>query len=422
MSANEEFFRERRTQAVFKHGILSRYPVVFASKTGWRDRDVVFLDGYAGRGEYGDGSPGSPALLAASAEKVAGFRQVRGIFVEKRHADYLNLQAVMASYNRPEDQVLEGDLRDHLAAILDNVTAAALFAFLDPFGTALDRSQLVNELLCRQSPAPVEVLLHISVSSVARLGGLLRKRRLDGIALSEADLKSIDHVNRFLGGDWWQAHFEPMRDSEDQERATDAALRVAAEYMGGVCRETGCQAVRMPIRAKPGQLPKYILVLFTRHLDGMWFFADAVGKAGRDWHGACLDEIAANERAKADLVRARQEAIGQFDLFKGLGMDIAPTPQPDFDPEKYERENRAAWTSAIASNITNLLTEEGPFILASKVEDVYGTVLGAAGARHARAAIKDLHDAGVVSNTGGGRDFHREWIRPTDQPATGTGS
>ncbi|MGQ0773734.1 MAG: hypothetical protein ACT4NY_04840 [Pseudonocardiales bacterium] len=57
MSDNAEFFRERRAQAVFKHGILSRYPTVFASKTGVTGRRVVLLDGYAGRGQYEDGSP-----------------------------------------------------------------------------------------------------------------------------------------------------------------------------------------------------------------------------------------------------------------------------------------------------------------------------------------------------------------------------
>lgn len=92
MSANEDFFRERRAQAVFKHGILSRYPVIFASKTGWEGRPVAFLDGYAGRGEYDDGSPGSPLLLAKTAAKVQSFRRVSGIYVEKERTDFLNLQ------------------------------------------------------------------------------------------------------------------------------------------------------------------------------------------------------------------------------------------------------------------------------------------------------------------------------------------
>ncbi|GAA3436093.1 hypothetical protein GCM10018954_057020 [Kutzneria kofuensis] len=76
MNASRTFFRERRAQAVFKHGILSRYPVVFAAKTGWRGRPVAYLDGYAGRGEYEDGSPGSPLLLSEKAEGVAAFRDV----------------------------------------------------------------------------------------------------------------------------------------------------------------------------------------------------------------------------------------------------------------------------------------------------------------------------------------------------------
>lgn len=169
---------------MFKHGILSRYPVIFASKTGWGGRPVAFLDGYAGRGEYADGSPGSPTLLAATASKVGSFRGVTGIYVEKDRADFLNLQQVIAKYNRPNDQILCGDLRDHLPKILDDTRGAALFAFLDPFGTALDQEQISGPLLSRHSTAPVEVLLHMSVGTVARLGGLLRRRREQGVELS----------------------------------------------------------------------------------------------------------------------------------------------------------------------------------------------------------------------------------------------
>jgi hypothetical protein len=52
MSWNANFFDAPRPQAVFKHAILSVYPVVFGSKLGSR-WPVAFLDGYAGRGEYG---------------------------------------------------------------------------------------------------------------------------------------------------------------------------------------------------------------------------------------------------------------------------------------------------------------------------------------------------------------------------------
>jgi three-Cys-motif partner protein len=402
VSSNEEFFRERRAQAVFKHGILTRYPVVFASKTGWKGRPVVFLDGYAGRGEYEDGTPGSPALLAETATRVDSFRDVTGIYVEKNRADFVNLKQVLARYDRPHDQILCGDLSAHLTKILAAVKGAALFAFLDPFGTALDRDQLVQQLLGRPGTAPVEVLLHISISTVARLGGLLRRRRIKGVELSTKDQRTIDHANRFLGGEWWQRHFEPVHDASDQERATEAALRVANEYQAAVCKVTGFMAVSMPIRPKPTLLPKYVLVLFTRHVDGLWYFADAVGKAGREWQGAWRTDVAKKERAKTDA-----KNVDQLSLFDD---DALPPPTP-FDPDRYEQDNREAWQRIIADNIQRLLDTRDYFVLATKVDDVYGSVLGAASERHVRAAIKMLHRAGIVTNKGIGQDFYKEMIR-----------
>jgi three-Cys-motif partner protein len=407
VSANEEFFRERRAQAVLKHGILSRYPVVFASKTGWGGRSVMFLDGYAGRGEYEDGTKGSPALLAETAAKVASFRQVTGIYIEKSVKDFANLQHVMARYDRPNDQVLCGDLRDHLPEVLNASQGAALFAFLDPFGTALDRDQIAADLLCRQDTAPVEVLLHISVSTVARLGGLLRRRRLDGVELSPTDQKTIAHADRFLGGEWWRAHFEPVHDAADEERATEAAMKVARDYEAGIRADTGTMAVSMPIRPKPTDLPKYVLVLFTRHIDGLWYFADAVGKAGREWQGAWRAAVARKERAK---LRAKHaDDLGLFDVEEVLPV----LDMPDFEKfgKQYELDHRLEWEQGVEANIHRVFTQRGPFVLAKRVDDVYGTLLGAASERHAREAVKALHRKGIIANTGVGPTFYRELLR-----------
>lgn len=267
MSDNRDFFRERRAQAVFKHGILSRYPGIFAFKTGVANRRVVFLDGYAGRGEYKDGSPGSPLLLAQSAQRAGN---VTGIYVEKDPEDFANLRQVLAARGRDTDLPIFGDLRERLPDVLELARDAALFAFLDPFGTALDRAQLVDDLLGRPGRAPVEVLLHISVSTVARLGGLLRRRYEQGLdVLTPADAKAIGHVDRFLGGSWWQEHFLPIQNAGDSEQATVVALRVAELFLQDICVAAQCQAVSMPMRRRPDQLPKYVLVLFTRHGDGV---------------------------------------------------------------------------------------------------------------------------------------------------------
>jgi hypothetical protein len=308
----------------------------------------------------------------------------------------------MAKYSRPNDQILCGDLRDHLPKILNDTPGAALFAFLDPFGTALDREQIAGPLLGRRGTAPVEVLLHMSIGTVARLGGLLRRRRQQGVELSAADGKSIDHVDRFLGGTWWRQHFEPVG-AADQPLATSAALQVASDYQVSICSETGCKSVSMPIRRQPNQLPKYVLVLFTFHGDGLWYFADSVGQAGRDWQGAWRMEVSNKQLART---QAKYSEPGLFNLEEVL------RPEP-FDPMEYERQNRDQWQQIIQGNIMRLLESDGPFVLTGRVDQVYGTLLGAASERHVRAAVKALHKDRLVENTGVGKNFFREQIRPS---------
>lgn len=400
LPANEDFFRERRAQAVLKHGILSRYPNVFASKAGRGYDRVVFLDGYAGPGKYDDGTPGSPLLFARAADKVSGFRNVVGIYVEEDSDEFQMLKGVLGG--RTGDHLFQGDLSSHLSEIATISRGSPLFAFLDPFGTALDHNLLQSRLLKRPDRAPVEVLLHISVSTVARLGGLFRRRKTDGIALTAADEKSLAHLTRFVGGDWWQEFFAPVRDSEDVGRATEAALGVAREYQRIVCEQSGFLSVSLPIRQRPGLLPRYVLVLFTRHVDGLWYFADSLGQAGRDWQGAWRSEA---DAAQVKKMKAKNVQDGLFPIEDFF-------PETAFDPVRYEADNKVEWVNAISSNLLRILSVDGPFVLARRVADVYGESLGAANEPHVRRAIKQLHAAGLIRNTGVGRYFYRETITP----------
>ncbi|MBM0203306.1 hypothetical protein JNW90_09410, partial [Micromonospora sp. STR1s_5] len=58
----------------------------------------------------------------------------------------------------------------HLPEVLALAKGASLFAFLDPFGPALDFDLIRTRLLGRPNWPPTELLLHFSVSTVARMG------------------------------------------------------------------------------------------------------------------------------------------------------------------------------------------------------------------------------------------------------------
>ena len=87
--AGDEYWGRRRLPSTLKHALLQCYLPKFAGKTGSRAGSLVYLDGYAGRGRYQDGSPASAELIL----KIAEFQGLRGIayrlfFYEPDQASY----------------------------------------------------------------------------------------------------------------------------------------------------------------------------------------------------------------------------------------------------------------------------------------------------------------------------------------------
>jgi three-Cys-motif partner protein len=115
--SSDRFFVVKKAAAVLKHGILSRYMVVFATKVGSTSRGgrVVILDGYAGEGRYKDGSTGSPVLIAESIRKTPAARNVEVVFVEQDKKCFETLTTVLADEASDIDfKVLRGSVEDHL--------------------------------------------------------------------------------------------------------------------------------------------------------------------------------------------------------------------------------------------------------------------------------------------------------------------
>lgn len=391
MSANEEFFHSKKAAAVLKHGILKRYPVVFASKTG-RLNPVVFLDGYAGPGEYRDGEPGSPLLLSRCAELVRGYRDVRGFFVEQDPEKFANLSQVLASRGGGlRYELRQGSLSQHLPELLSLAEGASLFAFLDPFGPALDFDLIKTRLLRRHHWPPTEVLLHFSVSSVARMGSAVRAAQHRRGSLSAADRKNAERLDRFLGGGWWWRHFAEIADKDDERRATDIALRVWQEYERKLTANSRYRAVHMPVRPRPDLAPKYVLALFTTHGEGAWHFADALGKAGIEWQQAWQEEV------------WRRTGPDEPTLFGDT---------PVFHADRYLASHAPGWVALIMRNLGRLLDEIGPFRPADRVPEVYGSTLGQASATHVGAAIRQMKARGLVVNSGTGNFWNVRLRRP----------
>lgn len=405
MTKNEDFFRSQDTHAVLKHGILRRYPDVFASAAGSNSSRVVFLDGYAGPGRYEDDTPGSPVLFLESAARVSSSRAVECILVERDPKYFAKLQSVANEHCSAGVvyKTYEGDLSTHLETILNHSSDAALFAFLDPFGTALSYEEMAKRLLDRPEHPPTEVLLHFSVNAIRRIGGLLHKNGGDVSAMTDTEQKTIQRADHFLGGNWWH----PIATSADDVpgSATKAAEEVVRDYCERIRARTGYRSGRFPVRARPDLLPEYYLVLFSRHAYAHWRFNDALSMSNVDWQKAWREKENTKLVDKDERTRQQKHDEGIYSLFED--QSVSSTLQIHLPYN--EIEESVQWVQIIEANLCSLLSRGIPFRLIDEISNVYGDTLGFAREKHVRIAVKNLH-AQQLCNDDGKRDFYNRWI------------
>jgi three-Cys-motif partner protein len=394
MTAHDDFFQRKQAAAVLKHGILTRYPPVFATMTGSTSTGgrVVYLDGYAGPGRYepepGEaiGAPGSPLPAVQNASTVARWsRDLHCIFIERNAKYASNLRQVL-SVEAPvalKYEVLQGDVEQRLDDALDLTGDSPLLAFLDPFGTALPYQQMVNRLM-KRGDLKTEVLLNLNLEMVWRIGGgFLSGDETDDERTSSGRSATLERVDNFLGGAWWRDSFRQARVSGFRGSAAAAAQEVASEFRHRVERSTGFRSFAVPISRRPGHPPLFLMILFYRHPAAPYQFNDAVSGANGDWREHFRQVDLAEELAK-------QQA--QPDLF-GSEFVVEVSEQ---DARAVEERLENTWTDVVTANIRQLVAQQPTVSVQSQFDKVYGTTLGLAREKHVRRAWDRLADEGVV--------------------------
>ena len=388
MTSNEGFFARKQAAAVLKHGILSRYPTIFASMAGSGEPEVVLYDAYAGPGKYEDGSPGSPLLLVETAIRTANFRKVRLYFSEEDidHHTELHRTLTEAVGSDVEWEAVCGTAERWAGAFVRDAADAPMFTFLDPFGVGLSYEVLTETLLGRPAQLKTEVLVNINVESVWRIGGRLQEIDSGSSPRTGAEA-TLERVDRFLGDTWWRGKFRRVRDASS---AAAAAGQVVDEFCRRVQAATGFASFQVPICRRPGHPPYYILTLFYRHPFAPWKFNDSASSANEDWRRACIEE---------DL----EKKLGVIPLTPSLFSDDAEAEEllrkarlSEWETE--ERERSDAWIDAISMNIERLLCERPLVNLGDDLVAVYGSTLGLARELHVRKAWDQLTERGVASS------------------------
>jgi three-Cys-motif partner protein len=389
MTSRSGFFASRNPQAVLKHGVLTRYAYYFAGRAGKATGGkVAFIDGYAGAGRYDDQSPGSPLLLASSAERAKPInRTVRLAFVEPSAKNRTKLIQSLEDEGVDADIIDARPFGDAAADLLDHYQGHAVFAFLDPFGLGASEQVLIDLLRRSGRRQPIDVLYHFSLSSVARMGSA-------GVSADPVIAKNnADQLDTALGSVDWRTAFTETPDCEGA--ATETAIQVAHRFGDHIAHKTGVRWTAVEVRQRPKQLPKYLLMLFSGDPTGEahWEFAGNAAKAHADWLFHC---DTADFNANVDAI----EQSGVLSLFE---VEKAPTI------EEIEKSLDAEAHRYLIRHLPQLLSQRRSICPVDDVHATFGQMLGRAGPPAVRRVIKEMHAASLIDDDGKG-DFHLRLI------------
>lgn len=366
-----------KPQSVYKHGILEQYVLRFATMTASKlsPKRAVLFDGFAGRGRFDTGEPGSAEHMMLAAQKVKAATKIDLLLVEKATADYVSLDAVADEYRARGTRIdsYNGDCGDHLDDVLALAAGASLFVFLDPCGAVLPIDSIREVLRKRGSWPRTEVLLNFSADLIRRAGGQLKKGQLDlgGVALAD----------RVCGGDWWRDVALRAHKASGGQSWETAADAVALEYAQRLTAGTKYGSVVAPVRRQVHHQPVYYLIFLTQDPHGFWVFGVAAAKAREKW-------------------------------IEFLGPDPEERQSMLWDTvdEQLNREHAEA-IEHLSKNLRALVADGQPKPVVQHVEEIFSNLYGEAKETAFTAALRALVKSGEIEFVSKGSKPHQHIIR-----------
>lgn len=155
-----------------KHEILEKYLRGWVPILGKYHKRICYFDGFAGRGEYEGGFPGSPVIAMQVGNDLREYvEEMVCFFIERDRDNFKNLEVVTEKEkkNCPHCKIhnIHAEFAAVIEGIIENVGAklAPSFFFVDPFGFKGVPFKLIKEIL---SISRTEVFITFMYRDIAR--------------------------------------------------------------------------------------------------------------------------------------------------------------------------------------------------------------------------------------------------------------
>jgi three-Cys-motif partner protein len=258
-----------------KHAILKRYldawiPILSrqARRVKRANQEILFIDGFAGPGEYENGEPGSPviALTAALQHSVDFPVPIRFLFIEGDQERFERLQIVLERYRKQLQESTavrlsvprQGECNAVLNEMLDQQERLGThfgpaLAFLDQFGYSAVSMQLIQRVLAFPQ---CEVFSYLDYHGMNRWIG---------------DPSKAVSFDRAWGGSEWR---EAINLSESDRR-----VRLLGSYKNALRTRAKVKYVCDFSMFDKNNKPLYWLIFSTNNLRGLEEMKRAMWKA-----------------------------------------------------------------------------------------------------------------------------------------------
>ena len=241
MASTKEFFAKKKNWSKYKDDLLGSYILPYFTKIMSTGIPIVYIDGFAGKGKFDDGSAGSPLLVKEKiyqAKSISSFKNtpIDAYFVEYGHADCLR-----ANLSDSTMKVIQGDYRIEVPKILRNNYRKNIFLYVDPFGVKYLDFGIFSGLDPSKYKS-VELLLNFNSFGFLREGCRLLKIEMEKVdeeipdfSIEGNDFKNdIANMNRIANGDYCTEKDptrEELRDEVDGILAKFPRLKLILAHM-----------------------------------------------------------------------------------------------------------------------------------------------------------------------------------------------
>jgi len=275
---NSAFFQQKNDWSRVKDELLRCYLKPYFTKVLHTQRPILYVDCFAGKGRFDDGSDGSPLIALKIREEVTGdSRAIESCFIDLYHADDLRQNLLSYRQQGVPVGVSDGRFEDVIQGLLAKRKNHNVFLYIDPYGIkALD----FNLFSAFAQIGSIEMLINMNtfgfIRSACSAMKTTRAFELDEslddlVEYDTSQVDSISTLNEIAGGTYWQ---EIIGDYNN--RAIDgyeAERRFSVAYKAQL-RTKFTYVLDMPIRLKSGHHPKYRMVHVSNHEDGCYLMAE----------------------------------------------------------------------------------------------------------------------------------------------------